>query len=205
MSRERERLSKVKNESFTQRKTIDWKSLEREIYREFDPNTTEVYIWDNSETSAILEVITNKVILNAELKYNPWKEVITIKRYGDKEFYSSDDIVKWIKEKLTSKNESLKESFPKTLIDWYKTSKEVNMELYKKGSLVADVSPNGISCVFKISSMKKSNILGKLELRYNTSDDTVQLMENDKVDSTFKTPEQIASYIIREFSAKEDK
>lgn len=100
MSRERERLSKTKNESFTQRKTIDWNSLEREIYREFDPNTTEVYIWDNSETSANLEVITDKGELDATLKYNPWKEVITINKSGDNEFYSSDDIVDWIKEKL---------------------------------------------------------------------------------------------------------
>ena len=101
MSRERERLSKVKNESFTQRKTIDWSALEREIYREFDPNTTEVYIWDNSETSANLEVITDKGELDATLRYNPWKEVITINKSGDKEFYSSDDIVDWIKEKLS--------------------------------------------------------------------------------------------------------
>ena len=109
MSRERERLSKVKNESFTQRKTIDWNALEWEIYTEFDQNTTEVYIWGNSEISADLDVITDKGELNAKLRYDPWKEVITTNKSGDKEFYSSDDIVDWIKEKLTSKNESLKE------------------------------------------------------------------------------------------------
>ena len=86
-------------ESFTQRSTIDWAALEREIQREFDQNTTEVYIWEKSDIRADLEVTTDEKELYIGLEYDPYREVITVKGYYD-EFYSVDDIIKQIKKEL---------------------------------------------------------------------------------------------------------